>query len=256
MLRMRARGVGDLRLLRAMERAPRVAVHAAALRRYRGARHRAADRLRPDRAAALDRRRDDRGAGRRSRIAACSRSATGSGYAAGAARATGGRGAVARALPDARRRSRGAASAFGLTNVARRLRRWARLRRPARRGIDRILVHALIEPPAERLTAPLAPGGALVAAMADEAAGGAAHRSAGARCGRAISWRARRACAHVHAAGAGTGAGALSQRRRRRPLKHYFAGQHQRFILNLTLTQSGQSKRLCVGLRWGVEADE
>ena len=52
MLRMRARGVGDLRLLRALERAPRVAVHAGALCRHRGARHRAAHRLRPDRPAA------------------------------------------------------------------------------------------------------------------------------------------------------------------------------------------------------------
>ena len=35
MLRLRARGIRDLRLLRALERAPRALVHAAALRRHR-----------------------------------------------------------------------------------------------------------------------------------------------------------------------------------------------------------------------------
>ena len=61
-LAMRARGIDDLELLRALERAPRVALHAAALRRHLGARHRLADRLRTDVAAALACCRDDRGA--------------------------------------------------------------------------------------------------------------------------------------------------------------------------------------------------
>ena len=62
MLRLRARGIRDLRLLRALERAPRVAVHAAALCRRRRARHRFADRRRPDLAAAFGGGGDDRSA--------------------------------------------------------------------------------------------------------------------------------------------------------------------------------------------------
>ena len=76
----RARGRRPPAAARARARAA-LAVHAAALRRHRRARHRAADRLRPDRAAALDRRCDDRGAGRAARRAACWRSARGTGYA-------------------------------------------------------------------------------------------------------------------------------------------------------------------------------
>ncbi len=59
-LAMRARGINDLSLLRALERAPRALFMPPAVRRYLRARHRAADRLRTDVSAAFDRRRDDR----------------------------------------------------------------------------------------------------------------------------------------------------------------------------------------------------
>jgi protein-L-isoaspartate(D-aspartate) O-methyltransferase len=58
-------------------------------------------------------------------------------------------------------------TAFGLDNV--RVAHADGLAPDAAEGrFDRVLVHALIEPPAPRLTYWLEPGGALVAAMADE----------------------------------------------------------------------------------------
>ena len=59
-LAMRARGINDLGLLRALERAPRALFMPPRFADISGPRHRAADRLRTDLAAAFDRRRDDR----------------------------------------------------------------------------------------------------------------------------------------------------------------------------------------------------
>ena len=169
-LRMRSRGLGDLRVLRALERTPRSFF---VPQRY-------ADIAARDIALPI-------GGGQTapppSTVAAMIEAlrlqpshrvleiGTGSGYAAALL------GQIAKEVVSLERsaslaiESRARLGAFGLGNV--RIHHADGLAQTAQENIwsgpfDRIIVHALIEPPAPRLTRWLAPGGALVAAIVDE----------------------------------------------------------------------------------------
>jgi protein-L-isoaspartate(D-aspartate) O-methyltransferase len=169
MLRMRARGIGDLRLLRALERAPRALfmpqrygdIAARDIALPIGCGQTAPP---PSILAAMIEALDPAPASRVLEIG------TGTGYAAALVAQLAGEVVSlerhqALALEAAAR-----LDAFGLANVRVV---WADGLAPDPEGglYDRILVHALIEAPAARLTDRLAPGGALVAALADDASG-------------------------------------------------------------------------------------
>ena len=92
---------------------------------------------------------------------------SGSGYATRAARPDRGGGRVAGALRSLAVEAGSRLAAFGLDNVA--VRHADGLApEAAQDSFDRVLVHALIDPPAPRLTRWLALGGALIAAIVDE----------------------------------------------------------------------------------------
>ena len=170
MLRMRAKGVGDIRLLRALERAPRAMFMP---QRYADISWRdiampigcGQTAPPPSIVAAMIQALDVRSGARVLEIG------TGSGYAAALLAQ------LAREVVSLERFQTLAVeaaerlAAFGLDNVA-VAHADAHSFPQASPGFDRILVHALIEAPAEEFTRWLAPGGALVAAMADESAGG------------------------------------------------------------------------------------
>ena len=149
----------DLRLLRALERAPRALFMPQRYADIACARHRAADRLRPDRAAALDGRRDDR---RRSSLDARRHSVleigTGTGYATALLAQLAGEVVSVERCQTLALEAAARLQAFGVDNARRA---WADglALEPAHGRFDRILVHGLIEPPAPKLTSLLAEGG-------------------------------------------------------------------------------------------------
>jgi protein-L-isoaspartate(D-aspartate) O-methyltransferase len=168
MLRMRARGVGNIRLLRALERVPRALFMP---QRY-------ADICSRDIALPI-------GCGQtapppsivaamieilqlepNSRVLEIG---TGSGYAAALLAQMGGHVLSLERCQSLAVEAAERLAAFGVDNAEVRFADGLEVM-PSDHGFDRILVHALIEPPAERLTLMLAPGGILVAAMAGDAA--------------------------------------------------------------------------------------
>ena len=162
-LNMRARGINDLRLLRALEARPALC-SCRPIRRHFGARPRAADRLRTDFAAALHRRRDDRALNLKSSHRVCE-IGTGTGYCAALLAQ------LASAIVSLERfqtlavEASARIKAFGLSNVAALWSDGFEFHCSGER-FDRVIVHGLIEPPAEAFRALIAPGGVLVAAVA------------------------------------------------------------------------------------------
>ena len=167
MLRMRARGVGDLRLLRALERAPRslfmpqryadIAARDIALPIGCGQ-----TAPPPSIVAAMIEALDVRPGARVLEIG------TGSGYAAALLAQLGGQVLSLERCQTLALEAAERLAAFGLENVRVAFADGLAYA-PSEPEYDRILVHALIEAPAMRLTRGLAPGGALVAVMADDA---------------------------------------------------------------------------------------
>ena len=169
MLRMRARGVGDLRLLRALERAPRslfmpqryadMALRDLALPIGCGQ-----TAPPPSIVAAMIETLDVKPGSRVLEIG------TGAGYAAALLAQLAGEVLSLERCQTLALEAAERLRAFGLNNVRVV---WADglAFDASETRFDRILVHALVEAPARQLTRALAPGGALVAAMADEAAG-------------------------------------------------------------------------------------
>ena len=153
-LAMRARGRRRPRAsARARARAARP-LHAAALRRHLRARHRAADRLRPDLAAAFDRGRDDRRARPRSPRTRVCEIGTGTGYCAALLAQ------LAKRVVSLERFQTLALEASradqGLRTRQCRRCIWADgLRASTRRPtFRRVIAHGLIEPPARGVPAP------------------------------------------------------------------------------------------------------
>ena len=103
LLTLRRRGISDAAVLRAMDEVPREHFVAAEVRRRGLRRPGAADRLRADHQPALCRRLHDRAAGGRSRITACSKIGTGSGYQAAMLSRIARSVVIGRALPHAGR---------------------------------------------------------------------------------------------------------------------------------------------------------
>ena len=169
MLRMRARGVGDLRLLRALERAPRslfmpqryadMALRDLALPIGCGQ-----TAPPPSIVAAMIEILDVKAGSRVLEIG------TGAGYATALLAQLAGEVLSLERCQTLALEAAERLQAFGLTNVRVV---WADGLDfdPGETRFDRLLVHALVEAPAPGLTAALAPGGALVAAMIDETLG-------------------------------------------------------------------------------------
>ncbi len=170
MLRLRARGIDDLRLLRALERAPRALfmpqrygdIAARDIALPIGCGQTAPP---PSIVAAMI-----RGARSGRREAGCWRSEPGPATPRRCSRNWRGKSFRSSAARRSRSRPRARLEAFGLANVRVD---WADgLALDPEGGLyDRILVHALIEAPAPRLTDLLVEGGSLVAAVADDASG-------------------------------------------------------------------------------------
>jgi len=169
MLRMRARGIGDLRLLRALERAQRslfmpqryadMALRDLALPIGCGQ-----TAPPPSIVAAMIEALDVKAGSRVLEIG------TGAGYATALLAQLAGEVLSLERCQTLAVEAAERLQAFGLTNVRVV---WADGLDfdPGETRFDCILVHALVEAPAASLTRALAPGGALVAAMADEAVG-------------------------------------------------------------------------------------
>lgn len=169
MLRMRARGVGDLRLLRALERAPRslfmpqryadMALRDLALPIGCGQ-----TAPPPSIVAAMIETLDVKAGSRVLEIG------TGAGYATALLAQLAGEVLSLERCQTLALEAAERLQAFGLTNVRVV---WADGLDfdPGETKFDRVLVHALLDAPPPKLTGALAPGGALVAAMSDEAAG-------------------------------------------------------------------------------------
>ena len=165
MLRMRARGVGDLRLLRALERAPRslfmpqryadIAARDIALPIGCGQ-----TAPPPSIVASMIEALDVRPGARVLEIG------TGSGYAAALLAQLGQQVLTLERCQTLALEATERLAAFGLDNV--RVAFADGLDFTGAPEFDRILVHGVIEEPATHLTRLLAPGGALVAVMADE----------------------------------------------------------------------------------------
>ena len=158
MLRLRARGISDLRLLRALERAPRALFMP---QRYADIAARdialpiGCGQTAPPPSIAGG---DDRGARASAGIRAFSRSAPAPATPRRCSRNWRG-GRLARAPPDARARGGGAARGVRARQCPRRLGPTVWRSTPRPEAFDRILVHALIEPPAaaaDRLCSPRA----------------------------------------------------------------------------------------------------
>ena len=164
-LRMRSRGLGDLRVLRALERTPRsyfvpqryadIAARDIAL--PIGGGQTAAP---PSTAAAMIEALRLDPAHRLLEIG------TGSGYAAALAAQIAGEVVSLERCASLAVEAGSRLSAFGIANVA--VRHADGLANSEEDSFDRVLVHGLIDPPAPRLTRWLAPGGVLVAAIVDE----------------------------------------------------------------------------------------
>ena len=169
MLRMRARGIGDLKLLRALERAQRslfmpqryadMALRDLALPIGCGQ-----TAPPPSIVAAMIEALDVKAGSRVLEIG------TGAGYATALLAQLAGEVLSLERCQTLAVEAAERLQAFGLTNVRVV---WADglAFDPGETRYDRILVHALVEAPAESLTRALASGGALVATMADDAAG-------------------------------------------------------------------------------------
>jgi protein-L-isoaspartate(D-aspartate) O-methyltransferase len=169
MLRLRSRGINDLRLLRALERAPRALFMP---QRY-------ADVAWRDMAMPI-------GCGQTapppSILAAMIQAlspgpedrvleiGTGTGYAAALLAQLAAEVVSLERHPSLALEAAARLEAFGLDNVSAQWGDGLALDR-AQAQYDRILVHALIEPPAPKLTELLAEGGALVAAVVDDSSG-------------------------------------------------------------------------------------
>ena len=170
MLRMRARGIGDLRLLRALERAPRslfmpqryadIAARDIALPIGCGQ-----TAPPPSIVAAMIESLDVKPGSRVLEIGG------GSGYASALLAQMGGQILSLERCQTLAVEAAERLAAFGLGNVRVAFADGLDFRGDGAE-YDRILVHALIEAPATRLLDMLAPGGALVAAMVDEDARG------------------------------------------------------------------------------------
>jgi protein-L-isoaspartate(D-aspartate) O-methyltransferase len=169
MLRMRARGVGDLRLLRALERAPRslfmpqryADICARDIALPIGCGQTAPP---PSIVASMIEALDVKPGARILEIGA------GSGYAAALLAQLAGEVVSLERCQTLAVEAAERLSAFGLDNVRVVFADGLDFA-PDASSFDRILVHALIEAPVEWLSRLLAPGGAMVAAMADDAGG-------------------------------------------------------------------------------------
>jgi len=168
-LRLRARGIRDLRLLRALERAPRALfmpqrygdIAARDIALPIGCGQTAPP---PSILAAMIEALDPQPGNRALEIG------TGAGYAAALLAQLAGEVLSVERIQTLALEAAARLEAFGLANVRVA---WADglALDPKVGRFDRILVHALIEPPALRLTDLLVEGGSLVAAVADEASG-------------------------------------------------------------------------------------
>ncbi len=169
MLRLRARGIGDLRLLRALERAPRALfmpqrygdIAARDIALPIGCGQTAPP---PSIVATMIQALDP---GPRHRVLEIG---TGTGYAGALLAQLAGEVVSLERCQALTLEASARLAAFGLANVRVV---WADglALDPQSEPFDRIIVHALIEAPASRLTDRLAEGGALVAAVADDASG-------------------------------------------------------------------------------------
>jgi protein-L-isoaspartate(D-aspartate) O-methyltransferase len=166
MLRLRARGVGDLRLLRALERAPRAMFMP---QRYADICSRdialpigcGQTAPPPSIVAAMIEALEVRPGARVLEIG------TGSGYAAALLSQMAGEVVSLERCQSLAVEAAERLAAFGVDNVAVAFADGLE-HAPTGHGFDRILVHALIEAPVERLARHLAPGGTLVAVTADD----------------------------------------------------------------------------------------
>lgn len=169
MLRLRARGIGDLRLLRALERAPRALFMP---QRYSDIASRdialpigcGQTAPPPSIVAAMIEALDPAPTSRVLEIG------TGTGYAAALLAQLAGEVVSLERCQTLALEAAARLEAFGLDNV-RVVWADALTLAPDRGLFDRILVHALIEAPAPRLTDLLAEGGSLVAVVVDDASG-------------------------------------------------------------------------------------
>jgi protein-L-isoaspartate(D-aspartate) O-methyltransferase len=167
MLRMRARGVGDLRLLRALERAPRALfmpqryadIAARDIALPIGCGQTAPP---PSIVAAMIETLDVKPGARVLEIGG------GTGYASALLAQLAGRGLSLERCQTLAVEAAERLAAFGVDNVEVAFADGLSFRSDGRE-FDRIIVHALIEAPASRLVEMLAPNGALVAVVSDEA---------------------------------------------------------------------------------------
>ena len=242
-LAMRARGINDLRLLRALERAPRALFMPQRFADISGPRHRAADRMRADFAAALDRRRDDRRARPRAIASASAKSEPELDIAPHCwpnSRARSSRLSGSRRWRSRRRQDQG----VRVPNVAALWEDGFEFPAAGER-FDRVIVHGLIEPPGEAFRESHCAGRGSGCGHRRARTGRAADRQAGRRPRRRVRGRqisVRRA-----------GYAAARARPRARPLgviarirrAGFDNNGHRRFILNLPLTRSAQTASIC-----------